>query len=274
MISFKQFVSENLPNNVAKSWEESNISEEDAIAWIKENNLESIKMHRFIYRGFGGGKAIGEMKLIDSSGGKRSSRDTDGFYQVMMDTSEAMKNVPSRSNSFICSNDKITAETYGRVMYVFPKKGTKMVACDETDFIDVSAPPKFYKSGACGMNSTFASGATMLGIRIADLFKTHIRMLPLRNLDADFKKLDMSYEDILNKLKIDRKDAQDAILKNSDNGLFTAICTYCVSPEGLGLEEIRYGQHISEEDVELWFSGKALIMDMTTFKLLQQDGKI
>jgi hypothetical protein len=273
MISFKQFVLE-ARDNVTKEWESSDVSEEDAIAWLKENNLDSIKMNRYIYRGFSGGRALGEMRMIDSTNGRRKSRDTDGFYQKMMDTSEAMKNVPSRSNSFICTNDQITAEAYGKCMYVFPKKVTQLIACDENDFIEVSAPPKFYKSGACGMNSTFASGATMLGIRAADLLETYIGTLYDRDLDSEFKKLRIPYEKILDKLKIDRTNARTEILDNSGKGLFTAICTYCVDPEGLGLEEISYSDILPNKDAELWFSGKALIMDMTTFKLLRQDGKI
>lgn len=272
MITFKQFVLES--SNVTKEWESSDISEEDAIAWLKENNLDSIKAYRFIYRGFSNGRAMGEMRMIDSTNGRRKSRDTDGFYQKMMDASENMKNIPSRSNSFICTNDKITAEAYGKCMYVFPKKGTKMVACDENDFIEVTTPLRLMKSGIGGLNSSFTSAATLFGKKIAELFGFKlIRDLYDRDLDADFKNLDKSYEEILTELNIKTKD-QDAILKNSGKGLFTAICTYCIDPAGLGLEEIRYGDPISENDVELWFSGKALIMDMITFKLLQQDGKI
>jgi hypothetical protein len=136
MITFKQFLSE----EVITPWTMKDLNVEKAIALLNEHytdGITAIKNDGIIYRGLGSGHGKFDFQEVDTSNSERTSRDTNNIYQLMMDSSSSMKEVPSRSKSFICSSSMRTAGRYAKnnVGVVIPANGTILAISDEIDFI-------------------------------------------------------------------------------------------------------------------------------------------
>lgn len=134
MITFKQYLSEDvLTEAMVKKWFSKPVDVETAISVLNSSaklGLEAIKNGGLIYRGFKGESSPKSgFMAFDSSTGKRTSRDTNNLYQLMMGDSKKMTDYPDRSHSFICTTYIGTAEKYGDFFgaYVMvPLDGTKI----------------------------------------------------------------------------------------------------------------------------------------------------
>lgn len=76
-----------------------------------------------------------EASVIDSLESKRTSQDTNNIYQLMMNSSDDLKEFPSRSNSIICLSG--SSSYYGERYIVFPFKNTDIAFVPTSDIFDI-----------------------------------------------------------------------------------------------------------------------------------------
>ena len=266
MITFKTFLEARyakLPNNVQVAWSEKGGDTKKAVKWIVANNLKAIEDGDFIFRGFSGGLE-NSISFIDSSTGHRMSRDSSGIYQLMMDVSEAFKDYPSRSNSFICTTDGAGTKRYGQPYIVFPKAGTKIAISEDFDF---------WESSIAG-DAVAAYGhrdIESLTVRLSQIIRAQFHLSPKRGMtmaDLDEAVARVDVEEFLDKMGIDneavRKKIADRIQAQGGKNYFTALSNIIATPDTFGVETIIYGKNkLPSDDIEMWFSGEALIVDPT-----------
>lgn len=123
MITFKQYLAEaaknkKLPSNVSKPWKAETLEIDKMIELINKHCRESLRAinreNALLFRGFGKRPGGGvNPVLLDSTNALRASRDSNNIYQLMMDRSKHFEGIPSRSNSFICSTHRSSADTHG-----------------------------------------------------------------------------------------------------------------------------------------------------------------
>jgi len=144
MITFKNYLALFEDGaNVSVPWEStdippSKVTTEYILAHCSDwlNDLENGKL---LYRGTK--SASSPFKLVDTTNSKRSSRDTNNLYQVIMDASENMKDVPSRSNSIISVSNHNTALAYSemsptKAYLMLPFNSTKIACFKYTDILN------------------------------------------------------------------------------------------------------------------------------------------
>ena len=114
-----------------------NISEEEAIAFIRNNCANNLRVYnekmRFVYRGT---RLDGEYNLVDPSQRERKSANTYNYYTLMIDNFPEWKEFPKRSKSLICTTDKGYTFTYGVPFIVLPVDEAKFGECPDTDIWD------------------------------------------------------------------------------------------------------------------------------------------
>lgn len=144
MASFKQFLKEatkkdKIPKNVIKQWKSQDVDIDKMIKFINTNcrmALRGIEMKNgLIYRGFASSPGNGAV-VLDSSTGVRMSKDSNNLYQLMMDRSSDLQDIPSRSKSFICSTHPAAAMSYGsrdRTYVMLPIDGTDIAFVPNVD---------------------------------------------------------------------------------------------------------------------------------------------
>lgn len=181
MITFKQYLSEEiLTEAMVKKWFSKPIDVETAISVLNSSaklGLEAIKNGGLIYRGFKGEKSPESgFMAFDSSTGKRTSRDTDNLYQLMMGDSKKMTDYPDRSHSFICTTNISIAEGYGGssgAYVMVPLDGTKIAMLAVDDIFDQHMKIQgFYNGSPDGMSDLsrffMSFGAKMNGSQWTD----------------------------------------------------------------------------------------------------------
>lgn len=172
MQTFKQFLlseaTKARSGNIEQKWKISKLGDMNkVVALLKskcKNALKAAEIGDIIYRGFT--KSPGKAVMIDSSDGFRTSRDTNNLYQLMHDTSEKTRHVPSRSNAVICSTSFETAKRYGGekgAHIIFPEDGTQIAMCDDEDFHGAHCTFVMYSGSVTGLESAFYRVFKMLG---------------------------------------------------------------------------------------------------------------
>ena len=120
---------------IKQKWKTDQLSVEKAIDLLNVNckrSLKDIARGTILWRGM---NDIGKVASLDSSKAHRTSKDTNNLYQLAMETSASMKNVPFRSRSFICASDGKNAMSYGEIYAIFPYDDTTIAISDTSDFI-------------------------------------------------------------------------------------------------------------------------------------------
>jgi hypothetical protein len=264
MISFKQFINEEkvLPRNVQKSWAEKAATEEQAIAWLIANNKEALASGKLIYRGFGD-PLEADYTFLDSTNAHRSSRDSSGLYQMMMDASEAFKGFPSRSNSYICTTTDYDARRYGVTFAMFPKKGAKLAISENGDFFESRTSGE---AMACFGMSDIQDFNSSVSRRLKDGFGISSWDFKGKSTaDVDKILAVFSVEEFMKEMGLaDKKPAPQIlaqIQKQGGKGYFTALANIVATPFNFGVEMAKYGTAKLDEKNELWFSGKVLVVD-------------
>lgn len=116
------------------------LSVEQTIEYLNKyckDGLKAISTGGLLLRGMPK-SGIEKMAVVDTSNMLRTSKDSDNFYQLAMDTSPILKNFPKRSNSFICTTSITTASSYGlsdqfHIMLIIPVDGTKVAVANKPD---------------------------------------------------------------------------------------------------------------------------------------------
>ncbi len=146
MITFKEFLLEGankasvLPKNVAKAWDQKDLTLNEMIELVNEHCRESLRAinneHALLFRGFRNRPGNGSSPvLLDSSNALRASRDSNNIYQLMMDRSKHFEGIPSRSKSFICSTDRCSAKGHGSgdIYVLIPFNDTVIAYVDKSN---------------------------------------------------------------------------------------------------------------------------------------------
>jgi hypothetical protein len=142
MITFKQYLSEDAVSEaVLKKWKFKEVEVATAIKLLNsraKNGLNAIQNGGLIYRGF---KNFHDHKnkafmIMDSSTGTRTSKDTNNIYQLLLASSNAMRDYPDRGKSFICTTDINSASGYGTPVVMVPFDGTKIAVSEHADYFD------------------------------------------------------------------------------------------------------------------------------------------
>lgn len=150
MITFKNFLHETgnpqkvLPDNVLTAWSKQEVSSTDLSKLVLEHCtdwINDLKNGKLLYRGTKGDNSIAS--IIDSTDSKRMSKDSNNLYQLIMDESDSLKGVPSRSNSIIASTYIGVAMMYGgdnkfNTKLIIPYNGTEVAHIKYADMFGVS----------------------------------------------------------------------------------------------------------------------------------------
>lgn len=156
MITFKQYLSEDvLTEAMIKKWFTKGVDVDTAMSVLNtyaKDGLKAIKNGGLVYRGFSHKPdGNGAFVAMDSSTGKRTSRDTDNLYQLMLGASSALSEYADRSNSFICSTFRSTAASYGNAFVMVPLDGTNIVMSKHSDYFNQSFSSPIYDGSPDGM---------------------------------------------------------------------------------------------------------------------------
>ena len=151
--TFKDFLLEQ--QNVIKKWDVTPLSNNQAVDYLLKNSkssfIKALKNGGLLFRGFKEPPAgEGMCAVIDPSTGKRTSKDTDNLYQLMMDESESLADYPSRSKSLICATRPNPATMYGEVYAVIPKNDSKICYILDQDILDISLTDEIWKYSKVG----------------------------------------------------------------------------------------------------------------------------
>lgn len=126
---------------IKKPWKVDKVTLEDAIKLLNKHcqrSLNDIANGTVLWRGMG---SVGKVAALDSTKAYRTSRDSNNLYQVAMEVSDNLKNIPPRSRSFICSNNVDTAESHGKLTYaIFPYDGTTIASIKSDDMFTITLP--------------------------------------------------------------------------------------------------------------------------------------
>jgi hypothetical protein len=129
-----------------------------------------------LWRGIGNGvmtdstKLSTEFAMIDpSEGGTRGTRDSTGYYDLILSYHPAWQALPDRKRSIICTTSRNLASKYGRRYRVYPLGDPMVVVCSAHDFWD-----SFAALAAAGipspvtLNFSLAHQAKAMGIPLPD----------------------------------------------------------------------------------------------------------
>lgn len=227
------------------------VTESDAKEMIRFNCKKSVNGTP-IYRGTNFDSS--DFGYGDPQGKIRTSANTSNFYTLIMSNSKPWKNYPPRNESFICSLDYDYAYEYGSNAYrVVPYDGTPIGICSEMDvwdsFKDFDAMSEFNE----GIES------------LAEKFN-----LNMNKMNSDYKyllkALDTIGENIREKelyvegQRGDMKKFFREFLKQKKS-----LSEYTIKKLSPNYNNFKLKKPETIEpgsDVEVWFSGKAVFIDI------------
>jgi len=153
MISFKQYLLEAI-SRPWKVTEISLDDVVDIARTRCKKSVAAGKAGKFLFRGFGDRRGFGEQHqdsalIVDTTGSVRTSADTNNAYQSMMEIHPALNTFPPRTSSLICSTNYNAAEEYGTpesVYIVLPYDNVgELAISDEADFLGTKLSNSIYR---------------------------------------------------------------------------------------------------------------------------------
>jgi hypothetical protein len=301
-ISFKQFLSELIIKDarVKKAKAEPELQRLERILNKHcSEAFEQLRKSRVGYYRAQNGAAGSPIMISDSTKSQRLSRDTNNLYQVMMDASPALQSFPSRSNSTIVSTNyaevmslyalptedgnSSRAAKRKSIYVVLPFNGTKIVESDKDDFITHNVD--FFGSFVSLSEISRIISSVLEQLRHPSHVVNHKAYNPDNSrkytsaalIDEVLDKLTgesfytlvknnwFANRNNLNKLEVNK------FFDKHKFGRFTALAAQLMTPSNLGLKIISPSDK-PKRDVECWFSGKALFVNIDLMeKLLQQN---
>jgi hypothetical protein len=187
----------------------------------------------------------------------------------MMDNSKHMTNIPSRSKSLICSTSPVKALGFGGLKGTFavvPFDGTMVAVCNEPDIFEVSL-----KAPLLGKSIDIAPDS--LGFVIAHVLEQKFNFpRPKGGKFTDINALNKALN------SVPHKQFENAIIHEfgekalqfiedgyPDNKRFNALCDMVMTPSSIGIKMMPFGSKLPQKR-EAWFSGKAVVIRLETFK--------
>jgi hypothetical protein len=221
--------------------------------YCSEALASSIKSDKFIYKGL---EYFNKpYYAIDSSKIKRQSQNTVNFYTEYVSKHSAnWKMFPRRDHCLVCSTSSYYANNYGTLYMVFPADGTKIGICPEQDFWE-----SFRGYGKIKSMGSFAD------------FMEHVMVTSKKsNMDEFLNKpiSDCSFKDDWTHIKTVLSKTQ--YFSNVRDPIRTTVGQALndkLDPLKNGFSLFEPGQiHLIPNNKEVWFSGKCVIVQASTFK--------
>jgi hypothetical protein len=229
-----------------------------------------------IFRGYGS-TTFEKPFLVDTVDSFRTSRDTNNMYQVMMEASSALKDIPARSHSLICSTTSDGAYWYAgsstNICQVFPFDTANVIYSAVPDFIGSRV------GGDLGDEITIKG----FGSRMTALAKAAKRELGENENDAYHFASDRDGAVFLDETLLDHlldtldkdnfirlckyhlfgnvsNDLSNLVHKiASAKGRFSNLCSELLTPEALKLST----KHPESGSKECWFEGRAVVIPIS-----------
>jgi hypothetical protein len=264
MITFKQYLEE----AAVVKWEAQPLAIKQAIELLNleyRDGLKAITTGGVLFRG---DWKLNKTKIsvIDTTNSRRTSKDTTNLYQLMMDISPSLKGFHSRSNSLICSSNSDTARQYAK------SNATFIIVPIDGTIITVSSQEDFGQNQFINGNGLFKSlDLSYFDARLC-LFLDYLGMrTPKKFTNA------AEIDDFLSRVDPDKftkswcltfKSATEEAVKNfyvkNQAKVFSALAANLMTPKSLELKNVQFGKKLPE-DVECWFSGKAIAIPFGMF---------
>lgn len=251
-----------------------------------KDGLKAISNNGLLIRGFGSNvekiaRKDVQAAIVDSTKSVRTSRGSNNFYQLMMDRSEALKDYPSRSNSFICTTDVNIAAAYGKVIIMVPFDRTLVAVSSNGDIFSnsrvkllkyvsfsfkefIGSSNQFNKSSVDRINGL--SQIELLRLLYDKKFGFTKSQEKLNNLLSKSDSGHVTPKMIsmaLSSLGFDYGSAQykafSKALASNKKDKFDILATELATPESLGLKLVKFGEPLRQK-TECWFSGKAIAL--------------
>lgn len=248
---------------------------------------------------FRGDLTVGsDFALIDTTSLKRTSRDTDNGYQLIMDNAKALASVPKRSGSLICTTSAKTAEGYGHAYALIPFDGIKIAVSDTADFIyqdviDQLGKSAYLLSELAGVSTTLPDElkVSLETLSVAQLLCNVFEVNSVQKLKQHLAKKLVGFESdtdvnsstldeatvagaievLIDKYNFsyEEKDALENLIQAKPKLRLRAFASSLVfNRSDLGLKIVLAGKQIVGSDVECWFSGSAVAISLKEFKSL------
>ena len=265
MTTFKQFLQE----KIITKWSSNEVTRDEALILLNKHCRDGLKavQHRgLLFRGFS--KSLGWQSVLDSSTLKRTSLDTNNLYQIMMDSSESLKNYPKRSSSFICSTYFYDASDYGGYVYaMIPFDGTKVATASVRDFFntEVSSPLLNEPTSIDNIGFKLSDAFGRLGVKRS---KANPQFTNMSEIDAVLSKVDV---DVISKVitkaygttDFNEKKVEKVLGSADTNERATALASALITEKSLGMKLNSFGDALPK--CEAWFSGKCVAIEIHAF---------
>ncbi len=182
-----------------------------------------------------------------SKAGRRKSFNLPGNeYTLLMDNLPQWKNYPERGMSIICSNNPLSADSYGTLKMMFPKNGAKIGVCDDGDIW-----------------FGFKRLKVEMGFDTTPELNTSLGMLLDGHKDKDWATLKKSIEMFdKNYSKWDNiySPTWEYIIKKK--GSLMSALEYLFDPKANKFKLSKSGDTFPSSDHEMWVGGPCISMDM------------
>lgn len=263
---FSEFLSE----AVYRRWLLSELGNGQAFQQLNKNCLQYLKnvQHgNILYRGDKDNRD--DISFIDTTNSIRTSRDYHNGYQLMMDVSEKLKDVPSRSKSLICTTNIKDAKKYHKnISVIVPFDGTKIAVSGEADFANTTINHALFKRAypediGQHLEAVFykANSSAPFGKEVrakdVDTINSALSQVDLRSFCRAWSKV----------FEISSSRATQILTeiytKDSSN-FFTNLSTEIMTKSTLDIKCVDVGATF--ESGECWFSGKCIAIKYSVFR--------
>jgi len=274
----------------------------DALIKYCPGFLPALKNSGILYRGSSASSRdtlsprAPKLSYVDSSTGVRTSKDTNNFYQLMMEISEPLNDagIPHRSKSLICSTSLMSASNYGAASAVIPVGNPVIAVSDYKDFLNTRVK---YAGGLLGISLTDTHFLDYLNIQLSK-FSDGIYDDGIDNnmLLRSSKKYNTSLTELEQKIAAADVDvilaawlrAVDPVGASQNNQLANAVKSFIeknhhtflhalaselLTVESLALKKAQFGDAIPFAK-ECWFSGKAFLLPRELFAKVVDEVKV
>jgi hypothetical protein len=183
-------LAELLREDIVTPWKMDVLSTDLALDNLAKNHkgwLKAVSTGGILFRGFSDGQNFrSDFTTIDSTEAKRTSRDGDNIYQLMMDASFQLRKYPSRSNSFICTTSLTQSISHGEPFMMIPADGTQIAVTPVSDIWGLEIKSDLFKADIDRMSYIWKRLFRI--IKITNDFGTR-QFISADRLDAELSKL-------------------------------------------------------------------------------------
>lgn len=227
----------------------------------KEKTIELIKTHcrsfnfdNPIFRG--SGNSLYRYELVDTTYSSRESANTTNHYTVILDKLLAEQNLPQRSKSIICTNNKKYAKQYGYLYAIIPFDNASIGICPTNDIWDITIDGVDYEDTINEINILY--------------HKHHISDYTYDAFIADLVEYvkDMAEDDA-------NSDLIDFIGNNPKNVESNIRAIYDLKDNGFKFCTGKtYNNTITDDDREIWIHGKSILIDIDLFDEIKLEASV